>query len=726
MRTLVHLAGPTASVIVDVASGVPAVLHWGCPLADDTDLDALADAIARPIAGGALDVEPPITLVPLHGDGFAGRPGLLGRARGGVAWAPRFAGGEHRLLANDGAGAEAFSARLEVVAEDAVAGLRLRTVLGLAPGGALLARAELTNTGPSRYLLDALTITLPVPAQASELLGYTGRWTRELQLQRSPWTHGARITENRAGRTSHEHPPLVWAVTPGAGEWHGEVWGAHLAWSGNHVIVAECLPDGRRYLQLGELLHPGEVCLETGDRYETPWVVASYAGHGLTPASWAFHRHVRSRPNHPRPERPRPVLLNTWEAVYFDHDTERLKRLAEAAAALGIERFVLDDGWFGSRRDDRRGLGDWWVSPEVYPDGLAPLIDHVRGLGMEFGIWVEPEMVNPDSDLYRAHPEWALDTPGYEPVLGRHQLVLDLARPEAFAHVFGQLDALLSDHDIAYVKWDMNRNHVQGSGANGAAGTRAQTIALYRLLDELRARHPAVEIESCSSGGARIDHEILARTERVWTSDCNDALERQAIQRGASMFIPPEVMGAHIGPTRSHTTGRRHSIGFRAATAIFGHLGVEWNVLDLDDEERAALREVIALHHRFRPLLHGGDAVRFDLAPNGPGGDGAPDAIAYGVYAVERNEALVCFAQLRSGMSLTPPPLRLPGLAPDRRYVVRHVPLPGGLRGTSRRLPEWLVDPGAELVLTGAQLAAHGIQPPVLWPETAMLLHLST
>ena len=477
MRTLVHLVGPNASVVVDVATGVPTIIYWGSPLAEATDLDALAAATARPIPIGTLDVEPPISLVPLHGDGFAGRPGLVGRGSGGRAWAPRFAGGRHRVfptgsVAGDGAVAddgviadgaiadgviaddlvagESFSSRVEVVADDATAGLQLRTVLGFAPGGALLVRAELTNTGTTRYLLDGLTITLPVPAHAAELIDYTGRWTRELHGQRSPWTHGARITENRAGRTSHEHPPLVWAVSPGAGEWHGEVWGAHLAWSGNHVLVAECLPDGRRYLQLGELLHPGEICLEPGERYETPWVIATYASDGLTPASWAFHRHVRSRPHHPGVDRPRPVLLNTWEAVYFDHDTGRLQQLADAAAALGIERFVLDDGWFGSRRDDRRGLGDWWVSPEVYPDGLAPLIEHVRGLGMEFGIWVEPEMVNPDSDLYRAHPDWALDTPGYEPVLGRHQLVLDLARPEAFAHVFGQLDALLADHEIAY------------------------------------------------------------------------------------------------------------------------------------------------------------------------------------------------------------------------------------------------------------------------------------
>ena len=201
---------------------------------------------------------------------------------------------------------------------------------------------------------------------------------------------------------------------------------------------------------------------------------------------------------------------------------------------------------------------------------------------MEFGIWVEPEMVNPDSDLYRAHPEWALTTDGYEPVLSRHQLVLDLAQQGAFDHVLGQLDALLADHDIAYVKWDMNRDHIGGSGPRRSGRHPRPDTRRLPTARRAPARHPDVEIESCSSGGARIDHEILRRTERVWTSDCNDALERQTIQRGASMLIPPELMGAHIGPERSHTTGRRHDLAFRAATALFGHLGIEWNLLSLE------------------------------------------------------------------------------------------------------------------------------------------------
>jgi alpha-galactosidase len=615
---------------------------------------------------------------------------------GGTAWSARFV--------PDSVTALAGGVRVEAV--DAIAALRLVCTITL--GDVLTVQCTVVNEGSNRYLLDALHPTLPLPSHASELLTFDGRWTRELHPVRRPWGSGAWLSENRAGRTSHEHPPLVYAGSAGFGEWHGDVWGVHVAWSGNHLLHAEAMPDGRRYVQAGELLHPGEVCLEPGESYAAPTVLGVYSASGLTPASWGYHRWLRSLSSAPRT--PRPVLLNTWEAVYFDHETERLKELASVSAALGIERFVLDDGWFGSRRDDRSGLGDWWVSPEVYPDGLGPLIAHVRGLGMEFGIWVEPEMVNPDSDLYRAHPEWALTTDGYEPVMARNQLVLNLAHPNAFEHILGQLDALLRDHDVQYVKWDMNRNHVQGSGSDGAAGTRAQTLAFYRLVDELGARHPGVEIESCSSGGARIDLEVLRRTHRVWTSDCNDALERQTTQRGASMLITPELMGAHIGPTRSHTTGRVHSLAFRAVTAMFGHLGVEWDVLGLDDRERAQLAEAIALHQRFRPLLHSGDTVRFDPVVNGQ----EPASHAYGVYSADRREALVAHVQLASGMSLLPPPLRLPGLAPEVRYRVEQVPLPGAL---------WTW-PASGLALTGAQLAGHGIQLPRQHPESGVLLHL--
>jgi len=686
-------------VIVDVSTGAPTVVYWGRSLGPDLDLASIDAALDRPIVHGTFDVVAPITVVPEHGSGFVGRPGLTGRRGGGRAWAPRFSTTSHVVVGN----------RLVVDAADTVAGLALQTTISLTE--TLRVAVEVTNTADRRYSLDGLTVTLPIAQQAAELLTFEGRWSRESHPIRRDWQQGELLVENRRGRTSHEAPPLVFAGEPGFDEWDGEVYGVHVAWSGNHTLFAERLPDGRRYVQGGELLHPGEVVLEPGESYRTPDVLGVHSSEGLTPTTWQFHESVRALDGHP--ERPRPVLLNTWEAVYFDHETEKLKALADAAAELGIERFVLDDGWFGSRRDDTKGLGDWWVSENVYPDGLTPLISHVTGLGMEFGIWVEPEMVNPDSDVFRAHPDWALISSGYEPVLGRQQLVLDLGNPAAFAFIEEHLDALLRDHDIAYVKWDMNRDHIQGSGSDGAAGTHAQTVALYRLLDELRAKHPTVEFESCASGGARIDHEILRRTERVWTSDCNDALERQTIQRGASMLIPPEVMGAHIGPTRSHTTGRTHSLSFRAATALFGHLGVEWNVTDLGDKDRAALRAVIAMHKEHRALLHTGDTVRFATDPA---------FNAHGVYARDRSEGIISFAQLTTAPSQTPPPLRMPGLDLDARYRVEHLQIPYERWGSARTQPAWLAE---GITLSGRQLAFHGIQPPTLHPESAVLFTLT-
>jgi alpha-galactosidase len=320
-------------------------------------------------------------------------------------------------------------------------------------------------------------------------------------------------------------------------------------------------------------------------------------------------------------------------------------------------------------------------------------------------------MVNPDSELYRAHPDWALTAPGYQPILGRNQLVLDLGRQEAFDEILGRLDALLTDHDIAFVKWDMNRDHVHASDAAGRAGTHAQTAAVYRLLDTLRARHPDVEIESCSSGGARIDLGILTRTDRVWTSDCNDALERQTIQRHASTLVPPEVMGCHIGPPTAHTTGRTQSLAFRAATALFGHLGIEWNLLTLDQAEQAELTGWIALHKEHRALLHGGDVLRVDHDDE--------HALVHGVLATDRRSALVAYVQLTTAQALAPRPVRIPELLADQRYRVALVAPPGG---------GWLAK-GASAVtggleLTGGQLAAHGVRLPPMFPESVALLRI--
>ena len=719
-------------MVVDVSSGIPAVLHWGVPIPGLDNSDQAFWAVGlRPF--GTADGSGQVPVVPLHGDGFMGRPGLQGHRRGGRHWSPRFRYVNHQRQHITGEQSEHV---LTVEARDDVAELILTTRLSLNSAGVLRAQVTVTNNGDSPYMVDSFSTSLLIPESAVELGTYAGRWVHEFQLQRFAWPYGAWTSENRSGRSSHEHAPYLWALSSHAGEWQGEVWGVHLAWSGNSVLYAETLPSGQRYIQAGELFQPGEICVDPGETLSTPEVVGVYSGRGLTPASWGYHHLARSLSPRPR-SRPRPVHINTWEAVYFDHDFERLGHLADVAASVGIERFVLDDGWFGGRRHDRAGLGDWTVSADVYPDGLQPLIDRVLGLGMEFGIWVEPEMVNPDSDLYREHPQWALMTEGYEPILGRNQLVLDLTNNDAWQFIFERLDALLADHQISYVKWDMNRPHIQASNGQGKAATHAQTLAVYALFDALRKRLPDVEFESCASGGGRIDHEILKRVERVWTSDSNDALERQLIQRGASMLIPPEVMGSHIGPPRSHTTHRQHSLSWRGVTALFGHLGVEWDITSADESSRLHLAYLIALHKEFRHLLHHGNTVRFDTFEATAG-----SALAHGVYDPDRRQALVSYSQLTTPTRTIPPRLRLPDLLADVQYVISYVPLapvghparigPNRL-GPALHQPAWIpaaLDHTAldhtPWRLSGAELGSIGLPMPLLWPESAVLVHLSS
>lgn len=702
---LVHLQGESTSVVVDVSSGVPVIEHWGRRL---TSIDGWSPS--RPVPHGGLDSVTPLSCVPA--EGFLGRPGLAGHRRGGRHWSPRPRYVEHRVVEGR---------EVEVIARDDVAELEITTRLALVDE-VLSISVSLTNIGDGPYMLDALTVTVPMPDRGTRLGTYSGRWGAEYGWHHVEWPMGAWTVENRTGRTSHEHPPYVWVTSAEADEWSGDVWGLHLAWSGNHVSYAERLVDGRRYVQLGELFHPGEMCVYPDETYTTPTVIGVHSDHGFTPASWGFHREARRR--FPRPPSTRKVHVNTWEAVYFDHEIDRLKSLADAAADVGAERFVLDDGWFGGRRHDRAGLGDWTVSREVYPDGLAPLIDHVHALGMDFGIWVEPEMVNPDSELLRAHPEWSLTTAGYEPALGRHQLVLDLTRPDAFDHVLSRLDALLAEHRIAYVKWDMNRWVVQGSGADGKAATHDQTIAVLRLVDELRRRHPEVEFESCASGGGRIDHEILRRVERFWTSDNNDALERAVIHHRATMLMPPEVLGSHVGPSPAHNTGRRLPMALRAAVAAFGHMGIEADVTRLDERDRAVLRHGVAFHKTWRDFVHRGRFVRFDRSA---------DAVCFGALSDDRSELLVCHVQIDTPSPADTASWRFPGLDPTRAYRVRVVPLvpdattAGSSDGAARRQPDWwnAADSDDPPIVSGDVLGVVGLAAPALPPQRAVVLHLS-
>lgn len=457
--------------------------------------------------------------------------------------------------------------------------------------------------------------TLPLDVRCAAVQSYKGQWANEFIACQDDLSQGTWRRDSRRGRNGHDQFPGSVVLTPGADLHQGLAYGAHLAWSGNHTQLIERLPDGELQWQMGEWLAPGEVRLLPGERLASPDVIAVCSPHGLNGVAQAFHAAARGRVQWPGGAmRPRPVHLNTWEAIYFDHRPEVLMELARQAAAVGVERFVLDDGWFPARGHDRAGLGDWWPDPQKYPQGLAPLAAEVERLGMEFALWVEPEMVNPDSELYRLHPDWALHIAGRPLQTGRNQLVLDMGRDDVQNYLFDKLDALLKSVPIRYLKWDMNRDlsaAVQGGGAGshrhtGRAAYRANSMALYALLARLRKAHPSVEIESCASGGARIDMGILPYVHRYWASDTNDALLRINVQRGFTQFLPPELMGAHVGPVPAHTTGRTQALPFRAAVALQGHFGVEFDLRQLSANEKTELAAWIALYKSLRSVLHQG------------------------------------------------------------------------------------------------------------------------
>jgi len=711
-----HLRAAGVSVVVDARGPrLPRIAHWGADLGDLDD-GLLSDLVLADVQAVVTNVpDDPIlpSIVTEHAAGWSGLPGLLGH-RGGRSWSTLFTVSEVRVGADpDG------TQRLVTSGRDDEAGLALAITLELSPQGVLRTQARLTDLFTGRgvtempYTLDGLTLSLPVPRRAAELLDFAGRHLRERAPQRRPFDSGARVRDNRRGRTGADATTLLVAGTEGFDFASGEVWALHTAWSGNHRSVAERMPNGHAVLAGGELLLPGEIELAAGGSYVTPWVYGSYAV-GLDAMSRRFHELLRARPGHPTS--PRPIILNTWESVYFDLNLDRLIALAERAAEVGAERYVLDDGWFVGRRSDNAGLGDWQVDPEVWPLGLHPLVDRVTELGMQFGLWVEPEMVNPDSNLAREHPDWIMATGGRMPILSRQQQVLDLGKPAAFAYILDSLDALLTEYAIGYLKWDHNRDLIDaGHAPAGHAGVHDQTVAVYELMDELRRRHPTVEIESCSSGGARVDLEVLQHTDRIWTSDCIDALERQSIQRYTGLLVPPELLGAHVGSDHSHSTGRRHDLSFRAGIAFFGHLGIEVDLTAVSAAELAELREWVALHKRFRPLLHGGDVVRID--------DVDPSLFVHGVVAADRAEAIFSIAALRTSDSAPTGRVVLRGLDPAATYTVSLLPPGDVIRGNNHRLPAWIPGP---VRMTGAALHHAGLQLPDLFPEQLLLLHVRT
>lgn len=684
-----------ASLVLELrGDGPPLWRHFGARL-DPGALAPLADG--RTAASFSLDRDVPLDTSPAAGLGWFG-PAALQVLRDGMELVPVF-------------GACAVNQSEQVIAirlEDSQLGLVLEQTIALDPGGVFRFNARLINAGSQPVSLASLASALvPLAADSAGLVSWRGRHNGELVECHEAMPAQQWLREGRRGISGHGGPPGVVVLGEGATRHSGLVTALQLAWSGDSRIAVERDDEGYWLLSAGAVLMAGEVVLAPGEAYAAPQALLAVSTSGRNGASAQQHAAVRARLGWPGGQmRPRPVHLNSWEACYFDHDEVRIGALAEAAAAIGIERFVLDDGWFKGRSDDTAGLGDWSCDPVKYPNGLRPLAEKVRALGMEFGLWVEPEMVNPDSDLYRAHPDWALHLPGRLQPTARNQLVLNLALPEVRDYLFGALDALLRDVPISYLKWDHNRDLAPAGGAGQVSGT-------YELLARLRAAHPLVEIEGCAGGGGRSDAGMAQFVHRFWTSDNIDAVSRVEMQRGFLAFLPSELMGSHVGASPAHATGRTQLLGFRAAVAMPGHFGVELDPAALDERDRAELADWIAFHKQWRHLLHGGQTWL---------GEGA-DGLVW--QAVGHAQEFMLFA-IRSAPPLDrrPQPLKLPFLADRTEVDVQLLRIGGGRRGHAMAsAPLFEAMQAAPQRFTGSWLAASGLPLPPLKAESVAIFH---
>ncbi len=660
------------AVIASFDGGCPALVHFGARLPAGENLEMLARLSIPNVAGAQLDALVPMTLLPNAMDGWQGNPGI--KLVADPVPRLRLAGVD---TADDGL---SLVARIDGATHLAIA-------LSLDPATGLLTVCLLPERADAGWLAAAI----PVPPLMGRIIDHGGRWCGEFARQETRFLTGRHVRESHEGRTGHAHFPGVVLATDACGEDTGECLGVTMAWSGGHRLVAEEASDGRRQVQFG---------FADGLSALPRTVVVGWSDTGFSGLSRAMQAHVRA--NLPK-KVARPVHFNCWEGVYFHHSVEELQEIATLVAGLGAERFVLDDGWFKGRNDDTSSLGDWTVDQVKYPAGLHPLVSHIRSLGMEFGIWFEPEMVNTDSDLYRAHPDWVLG-PADQPS-GRGQFVLDLTRPGVTDHLFGVIAAFLDEYPATYIKWDHNRI-LTGGGP-------AQTSALYGLLDRLNAAYPHVEIESCASGGGRIDFGVLQRTTRVWLSDSNDALERLRMQFEASRWLPPEVQGSHVGPRVCHSSGRTLSMAFRAWVAAFRHMGIEMDPRELTPDETDTLKAVIAWYKTNRDFLFSAAHGRIETDD--------PQVFAERFVAPDQTRFVVSCGQAGASAQIAMRPLVITGLDPDAIYDLRLVAPTVIPRALNQNDASGLASGGA-VQLSGAALAAGRLRLPNAFPETMTVI----
>ena len=574
-------------VLSSLNNRLPCIIYWGECLPRDENLDEVYEASKKDWGDNLLDQIPELSILPEQSANFSGQLGCKMRDVNGhllssnfVFFADEVSNNSLTLVFKDKDLGITYTAGIDALYEDDVYALN----------------AKINSNNP--IIMEWLSApVIEAPQTSNEMLDYGGHWGSEFRSQRTPWVTGVHLRESRVGTTSHAHFPGLMIPTAGSSENLGSCYGFHYGWSGGHRMIAEQLQDGRKQIQFGNTENSE---LNPLTSFETAKLYISHSGAGLGGVGRIFRDFVSNSIVDLPIGSIRPVHYNCWEAVYFDHNIEELKEIATLAADIGAERFVLDDGWFKGRNSATSSLGDWYVDEHKYPDGMHPLVKHIHSNGMTFGLWFEPEMVSPDSDLFRSHPEWILGD--ISQTLGRAQYVLDISINEVQEYLFERIDSILNEYPIEYIKWDHNRVLPYPDAS--------QTRALYSLLDRIRESHSGLEIETCSSGGGRIDYGILEHTQRVWLSDSNDALERLRIQHEALLWLPIHVTGSHVGPKVCHTSGRELPMSFRAWVSAQRHMGFEMDPKELSSEDKVVLKSVTQWWKKNREWMMSANILR--------------------------------------------------------------------------------------------------------------------
>lgn len=601
--------------------------------------------------------------------------------------------------------AEDEAETLEVVLRDTASAVEVTLLYAVLPALDLVTRcARIRNLGETPVTLTkAASLCLDISRGSWEWVHFHGRHAMERQMERRLLFHGIQEIGSTRGTSSHHQNPTVLLCTPDCTETAGACIGAALVYSGSHQTRLECDQLGQVRMVMG--IHPDLFRweLKAGETFSTPEVMLSYSDTGLETLSHHFHQAIREhicRGKYQLAER--PVLINNWEATYFGFDTEKILHIAEEAARLGVDMLVLDDGWFGKRDDDCSGLGDWFVNETKLSGGLHDLVEKIKGMGMRFGIWFEPEMISEDSDLYRKHSDWAIRIPDRAPMRSRYQLVLDMANPEVQEYLFRVMSNVLHSADISYVKWDMNRSISDWYTRTLPADRQGEmphryVLGLYALLERLTAAFPDVLFEGCSGGGGRFDAGMLYYCPQIWCSDDTDAYERTKIQYGTSFFYPVSAVGSHVSTVPNHQTGRITPFETRGTVAMAGSFGYELDLNLLSDGEKQEVAEQIRQFKTYGPLIHNGKYYRLTNPM-------AEDAALWEFAAQDGSEVLVQGMLFHAEANVLRRTVQLRGLDAEKRY----------------RLD------GTEQVYTGAALMAGGVLLPKAWGDyTPVTMHFS-